>query len=184
MTEPLDVGGNFVFRQKSDWDAWNVQLGSDLTSAELSAVQSYTGSGYSSINSGLRQGVGHRNASHIDRAMRPIPFDAKVIRRTGIETFRELGVINADDILKLVGRTFKDKGFMSTAIKDGVWSGSVEMHISMPAGTMGRWVQPISHHKGEMEFLLSRETPMVITKIEKIPGRGFSSKFIIHMQVI
>lgn len=171
MTEPLSSGGNFEFQSKAKWDKWHETLGPDLTSHELDAVRAYTGSSYRSINSSLRGGRGHDLANAIDRAMRPTPFDAQVIRKTGMDAFRSLGVHSRADFEKLVARTFEDDGYMSTAIEHGHWGGDVEMIINVPKGTKARWVDPVSRNKGERELLLGRKQPMVITRVV-IPTHG------------
>lgn len=187
MTEPLKSGGNFQYRAKSDWDAWHTQMGPDLSSAELSAIRSYTGSSYHSINSALRQGIGttSRSVKPLDRAMRPLPFDAKIIRKTGMDAFRDLGVINPDDLLKQAGKVFQDRGYLSTAIEEGHWHGQVKMIIDAPQGTMARWVDPISSNRGERELLLGRETKMIITKVEKLPSPSYGGvNYVLHCQII
>jgi hypothetical protein len=175
MTEPLNISGNFKYRSQADYDKWDLDLGPvDLKQGEVQAVRSYCGSGYYEINSALRQAgaTPHRYTPFLDRAMRPIPFDTKVTRQCGTRAFRDMGVIDPKDLLSKVGEVYEDRGFLSTTrVENGIWSGNIKLQISVPKGTMCRWVRPISSHKSEQELLLGRNTKMVITEVA-FDGRG------------
>lgn len=182
-TGKIGPSGDFQYHPISRWNEWADQLGNDMSSSELAAVQSYTGSGYVNINSGLRSGQSPRNVARMDSAMRPTPFDARVTRQVSPNAFRSLGINSPKDLHDHVGKVFSDDGFMSTTIVEhGVWGGDIKMKIDMPQGTMGRWVgNGISHHNSEREFILARGTSMMITGVEDVPG---TKGVIVHMRIL
>jgi hypothetical protein len=148
---------------------WHSALGNDLTAAQLRALKTYTGSSYSQINSTLRNGISGTHWEEVfrdmDAGMRPIPSDVTLIRRTGYDAFGGI-----KDFTGMEGQSFADPGYLSTAVREGVWHGSIEMEIHAPAGTMGRYVNPFSSHKGEMEVILGRDTEFLIEKVERTSG--------------
>lgn len=182
-TGPLASGNNFGRRTDSEMMEWINSLGNDLTSQQVSAISKYTGSGYTEINNYLRFGSSYSGRTpagtikQLDEVFRPIPVDTRVTRR--ISSTQAFG----QDMNSLVGTVFADKGFLSTSIAEGVWSGSVEMIIDVPAGAPARYVRNISAHKSEYELLLPRETKMIVTRVEKRPG-GYSDNWLVHLQVI
>lgn len=172
MTGAPPGKGVFQHRPARDYDRWHVSLGNDLSETELAAVRSYTGSGYHDINANLRGGrASSSKAAAIDRAMRPLPFDATVTRWTGHEGFMQaFGIDSAKDIHKHVGAMWTDPAFFSTNISaEGIFGGrTVKLVMELPQGTPARWVNPISLHKGENELLVGRGTSFMITKVKDI----------------
>lgn len=180
--------GGTNYRRHSDGEMldWVQGLGMDLSPDEYGAVRDYTGSGYHKINDALRdkaKGVPARtprNVKHLDKAMRPIPFDTIVTRNiSGLNAF---GGVPPD---KLIGTVFRDPAFLSTSIKEGgVFSGNVQMIIKVPKGTQSRYVNDISYHKSEKELILGRETRMVIHSVEETTGNYGEKKWRVFMEVI
>ncbi len=140
-----------------------------LTATHKSAIQSYTGMGYSEINDALRKGTKlddhlEKKVKALDEALKPppgAPFDMTVHR----------GLILPKDVLdKLqVGKVWGDNAYMSTSVGHG-FSGSVKLHIAVPKGSGGAYVQTISNHKGEKEWLLPRHTLLKVIKREQLGG--------------
>lgn len=176
--------GDFKVRSVADMSK---AMPNDLTSESYSAFRSYTGSGYSRINTSLRQqqATGRVNSTvkAIDDGMAPLPFDALVVRNSGADTFLDIGITKgtAPD---LVGKVWSDSGFFSTSVRPGgVFRGQAfQMNIEVPKGTPCRWVgNGISSHTGEQELILARDTPMIITSVEIPPGGG---TIIVNMRVL
>lgn len=188
---PSQSGVNFrrySDRQMLDWVEPDT-LG--LNANHRKAITNYTNSGYHDINSYLRgggltddHGYGYNSGNvvklvqHLDETMRPLPHDITLTRNfNGVQYLPA----SPED---MVGVVYHDNAFMSTTIKEsGVFSGDVQLVINAPKGTMGRYVQDISHHKTEQEVLLARSTKMVVTKVEK-HGTDYSTRWRLYVDVI
>lgn len=141
------------------------------------AVGNYTGSGYSEINRGLRTGnVSDKVALKIkklDNAMTVVQQPMTVTRGMGLDGFGmgHIGTGTEASIREaLVGTIFEDQGFFSTSIApNGVFhrTGGVRLEIEVPPGAQGIWAQPVSNHKSELEFILARNTKMMVTSVER-----------------
>lgn len=132
------------------------------TDNERSAVGHYTDGGYTSMNRDLRAGKkptgqAATTTKYLDEflAKNSAPEDLKLYRK-----------VSGDyaNILKSVmfpGAKFIDRGFVSTSINDG-WSGSLHWKINVPKGSKGAYVDDISSHRGEREFILPRNSVFVV----------------------
>lgn len=119
-----------------------------LTPAERDAVVAYTGSGYRKINQILWEDPQLRNVTPLMRrrinnaqsALRkaPAPPNTVVWRRTSHGEFIE-------------GQVVQLNGFQSSSINYNTWSGRYLLEIKPSCGA---YVDPISRHKGEKEFLI------------------------------
>lgn len=180
---PIAEGTNFAHKSNSEMMKWINDLGNDLTSQQVDAIQSYTGSGYLSINRSLRYGSSHDVSSRVaglDGSMRPVPFDVRVVRNVS-----NTDVFGTHDMSQLVGTVFTDPGYMSTTIQPaGVFGGDVQMIIDVPKGSMARYVQNISSHKSEYEMLLARETKMIVKRVEEVSSGYGGKKYKVYMGVI
>jgi len=91
----------------------------------------------------------------IDNALagRPIPQDVVISRGTGLS---HVGM-NPQD---MVGQTFTERAYVSTSLGGpaDVFAGKeAVLHMRVPAGTPGIWVQNVGHYgAGERELLLGR----------------------------
>jgi hypothetical protein len=182
-------GRIFKHRERSKYNQWGDDLGRDLNDRERQSIKTYTGSGYRTINSALRGGKRNVNSRILETTMRPIPFDTMVTRHCGETAFRNMGVSSREDFAtKVLGKTYKDEGFMSTSIKaGGNWSGSVEMRISVPKGTPCRWVDNgLTSCPGENELIIQRGQTMLITRVETGAGGrgGFQGRTVIWAEII
>ena len=136
--------------QKHTDDWWR-----SLSESERQAWKNYTGSGYSEINRGLRNGGAPTpTAVKLSRSMEKTTREFTVFRGSPIpiEQFR-------------VGKLWTDKGFMSTAVNPGgAWTGT-KFEIIVSKGTKGRYIGKKSTHPGENEFLLDRGTKFRVLSI-------------------
>jgi hypothetical protein len=176
-------------------DAEMRQLYSGQLSTEVrSAVQGYTGSGYSTINGQLRgtypasPSVTARIA-RMDQAMQVVTTPMTVTRGMSMDGF-QMGYIgdgSAESIRNaLEGVIFSDPGFLSTSIApNGVFTQAVRLEIEVPPGAMGYYAQQISHHKSEYEYIMARDTNILITSVEEVPlASGYGTRWIVRGRVV
>ena len=148
-------------------------------------AREYTGGAYREINNTLRKGQRDGRMAGINRSMQPINSDMTVHRGT---TFDNLMDGNYGD---LQGQVFLDRGFTSTFIDSskgapGIASGNVGMTVRMNRGQKGAWVDGISQHKGEREFILPSNSHFYVHKVRPSTGRGWESgyKTIMDVEVV
>lgn len=146
--------------------------GSGPLPEQKAALLRYQSAGYQGINPMLRgtrfagQNDPKRKAEletdikHIDGAMKPLGQSFVAHRGVQMDAF---GVDNVDALSKLSGKTFTDKGYMSTAIGEKVnpafKSKQVHMKINIPAGTKAFHmpdIAPDARMKAEKELVLGR----------------------------
>lgn len=183
-----DVPEGFPFRSSQSMLDWISEDTANLPSPQRSAISNYTGSDYHSINEYLRGGYSYdtsavdRTVSNLDKSMRPMPFNTRVVRHvSGTEVF---GTTNLET---MVGKVIRDKGFLSTTIKEtGVFtSGNVRMIIDVPQGAKARYVQDISMHKSEQELLLARGSHLKIKAVERGGESSWGgNRWTVYMEVI
>lgn len=133
---------------------------------QMSAIKSYSGGGYSSMNDSLRHGnegiqpgsnIAHLK-SYLDTCS--TDHDAVVYRKVSGDYAKILSSVIEE------GTIFKDKGFMSTAPTPGTWSGSMQMVITTKKGAKGTPINDWSNHPGENEILFNAGSRLKVTKIE------------------
>ncbi|MBX9395106.1 protein phosphatase, partial [Streptomyces sp. TRM72054] len=140
-----------------------------------SGVVTYTGSAYDPINSHLRYGTDVPQhildtIKNMDEIMdaRPVPEDVMVVRGTGVDHVKVDG-LPIDSPLDMLGGTFDDKAFTSTALgktppppfdQKPVW-----MHLRVPKDTPALWLEPITQVKGERELLLAKGSEYKVTRV-------------------
>jgi hypothetical protein len=132
-----------------------------LSSKEIDAVQHYNGTGYQKINSDLRAGKEPSGtAKLIDSALSKSPLSESMVAYRGFSG-RELMA----DFKNSVGKTFSDKGFVSTSLDKNIATGfmrgqgKVLATIHIPAGTHAGYVGA-----GERELLIGRGQGFRITE--------------------
>jgi hypothetical protein len=155
---------NYSFVSETRFVEWANQ-NANMPSEVFNAVRRYTGSSYREINGGLRKaGTVTDTVRNIDRAMIPLPFDTRVVRYVGTDTFDSLGGID-----NIGGKVFKDRGFFSTAVhtKGTFSSYPVRIEVDLPAGTPSRYVDTFSAVKGEKELIVQREQDFIVTSVTK-----------------
>ncbi|GHD98933.1 ADP-ribosyltransferase [Streptomyces alanosinicus] len=140
-----------------------------------SGVVTYSGSAYDPINNHLRYGTDVPQhildtIKNMDEIMdaRPVPEDIMVVRGTGVGHI-EVGGHPIDSPLDMIGGTFDDKAFTSTALGESppppfnqkpVW-----MHLRVPKDTPALWLEPITLVKDERELLLAKGSFYKVTRV-------------------
>ena len=73
---------------------------------------------------------------------------------------------DADYLQTCIGKTLRDRGFMSSAVtEDDAWGADVLYKIYVPKGTHGMYVDPISANSGEREYLFNLDQNFVLHQI-------------------
>lgn len=73
------------------------------------------------------------------------------------------------------GAVYRDPGFASTTLSKSVGTDFMSedlLKINMPVGYHGAYLNPISEYGGEYEYLLSPNTKLVVTKVQKVTIKG------------
>lgn len=151
-----------------------------LTPDEVKAAQFYKGTGYKSINQGLRHGglsdLNRRRVDLLDSAIRKgaLPKDTKLYRQSALGAFGPDG--------PRVGQVVRDDGFVSTSLRRQL-QGDYRHHaktviteIAVPAGTHGAWMDRANYGTDfplpkvgvnlvENEFTLARGTSFEVVRV-------------------
>ncbi len=155
---------------------------------EKEGLRHYTGGAYHAMNGYLRGINTHIDPSdkrHIApaiRGFRPSPEPMLLRRGTGANQFVTLGVGRGETHLLwgITGKTFEDKGFLSTsAAGRAAFGGEVALEIEAPIGTPAMWVDNFSKHPGENEMLLA---PGLKYKILNVRKEG--STFVMRLRIV
>jgi hypothetical protein len=207
----LGQDGNFVPRTADEWHAWE-QTHGPMTDEQRYALWFYSDDLSGHLNPALRgQGAGQlvtdkaavaAVAGDLDQAMRPVPFDTVVHRKTSVGEFSSLNVTDPAQLANLKGATFTQQGYASTSIESGTWSGQVELIIQVPKGTRGRYLggttagaqptnplapatgAPLASMPGEMEFLVERGTSFQIMDVRQgSPGPNGQPRWTVEVRV-
>lgn len=170
-----DEKRGLLARKSSQYGKWK----SSLTSDQKSAIDAYTTGGYADLNDFLRRRGDWQNIDA--NAMTEFKNDLsacisefnvkepiKVYRYTGKDTFGDLSLD------KLVGREWRDLGFMSTSptlegIENAVVTGKdTVLEIFVPPGKgRGAYLNELSPWKDmEYEFLLKDGSTFTITDVD------------------
>jgi hypothetical protein len=109
-------------------------------------------------------------------AMMPAPENMLLKRGTGYINLPD-GFQSAEGAMKLIGKTFQDKAFVSSTVagESGHFSHhSLQLIIEAPKGTPGVWMNDNSHFKGtENEYLLAAGTKFHVISGEQKNGKTF-----------
>ena len=147
-----------------------------LTKAERAAVSDYTGSAFGAINSVLRnEGFNPESFPNSNITKQVNAIDSALQRGTlqeGAILYRGFSANNITSALESgqlkPGMLITDTGFMSTSARhEEAFGGTIQLRIFAPPGTKGLYVEPISHFKGEREFILPRNTTVAVRGIHK-----------------
>lgn len=174
--------GNAV-RSKAD-DEWMRLHDSpmDRLTPHVASVQQYTGSDYVHINGSLRAGKSPPIAPKISAALGQVKTDMIVTRGTSLAKHMPLG-----DIGSMQGQVFIDRAFLSTTAGNetgATFGGDTLLHIKVPAGTRGSWVDPISALKGEDEFLLDQDLTYYVHSVRSSHGTGTGYRWEMDVEVV
>lgn len=172
-TEFDDHGGAdkwFANEKLSNFSEWRT----GLSDAEYKALKSYTGGGYSSMNSSL-YGIPWDEMSATQKAKMAALYDAisrfelkkgiNVTRKADFQifgakdTYSQMTVDQIKDFLKQTNGVVQNDGFMSFSADPrgrGINGNSVVIHLRIPPSKgAGAYVNPISSNMGEMEYVLN-----------------------------
>ena len=160
-----------------------------MTSAQKSAIYSYTGSASGTVNNALRFGKGYdlasafKKAKQIQNAMYPAP--RSLILHRGTNDIGVPGLNSFADVQKLVGQPFEEKGFSSASVGGfAAFQGKkFLLEIEVPKGTPGAYVDPVSSNKGEREYMLAAGTKFRVLSV-KDNGTSYPGRYIIRVRVI
>jgi hypothetical protein len=159
------------FEAAKSYESWHNNMSPD----ENKALVWYQGNGYKTINGHLRSGAAKgqmtdQNIANLDKAIAKtsLPKDTILYRGTAFSAYSaQLG----DDPSKWVGKTFEDKGYMSTTVDFAQSFSGVKAVVRAPKGTKGGFLGnlPGGSHNNEQEILMARGTKMVITGVQYNP---------------
>lgn len=158
---------------KSHWG----ELVDSLPAHERDALVDYSGSSYRPINEFLRgNAVGTEQVSSwindIDSAMSrsSLPEDLVVHRGTGVDHW--LAEHNVTKVSQLEGRVLDEKGYMSASLGPAAFGHKPAiLHLRVPEGAEGIWVDGISQNAGERELLLGRGNQIRVTSVVNEGGQ-------------
>jgi len=169
------MGTNYPTEVERKFDTWK----STLTTGERNSIQSYTGSGYSGMNSYLR---GTTTDSHYKEH---IEYATKALMKAPKPPPPELvwrGTSSTDWAANLAsGDVIEMKGLQSTSIKPEFahsWAGGKGTLMEIKP-SMGAYVKPLSSHPHEYEYLMPHGAKYRIVgkKTIKIYDRGAGRTF-------
>lgn len=168
-----------VFRDISAQDALHEYGYTDAGTPTGDALFAYsTEYGYLTINNKLRGGPERTYSEDfrpdevddvvplIDGAMETFREDLNLFRRTEPRSF---GMTHGDDPASMVGKTFRDDGYMSTTVNpdNSALDGSVDLTIRAPRGSKGVYIERVSEFPLEQEMLLARGTKYRVVSASK-----------------
>ena len=140
---------------------------SNLSNWQTESVKDYTGSDYRAMNGVLRGTISTDNADvgtfmqigGVTTAIQQFDLKSPIIVYRGTSHKIFGGKFTVDQFNQMKGCTITDNGFGSSAAdKAHSWKhkGYI-MKITVPQGKgRGAWVDPMSLHKGEQEFIIQR----------------------------
>jgi hypothetical protein len=153
-----------------------------ITEDQRYALKVYTSSAYGPINNALRDGRPvpanlSANVAHMDAALaaHPLQHPLATRRTIGMDAFGidwKFGAGLTDDPNTLKGRTFHDKGFMSTrgdGKRDGNDPAMIALTFEVPAGVGAIDVSHFSNAPAEKEIVLQRGLSYQITDVHVDP---------------
>lgn len=154
-----------------------------LPSLQQQAIRSYTGSGYSAMNSAIIIGKHNNMAANaalgVAAASVPIPEGTVLSRRCALKKTASGVAANPKEQLQVlldkgVGSVWQEFGIISTAYTAGTWAGALHMRITAGPGLTGLFAatppsgvkgSSISSHGSEHEIILPVGTRFMIREI-------------------
>lgn len=126
-----------------------------LRRQEKKALWKYTGSDFMDINIALRTEISPSDIiqEYIDKMTSAIGKNKlkesvwvrRGISERGLAKFLDLDIIGQEDI---VGKTFVEKGFMSTGVSNDAGFDGINLKICLPKGTQAVYAEPFSSYGG------------------------------------
>jgi hypothetical protein len=159
------------FEAAKSYESWH----NNMSQEENKALVWYQGNGYQTINKHLRTGAAKgqmtdQNIANLDKAIDKTSLSKDTILYRGT-AFSAYSTQLGDDPSKWVGKTFEDKGYMSTTVDFNQSFSGVKAVIRAPKGTKGGFLGnlPGGTHNNELEILMARGTKMAITGVQYNP---------------
>lgn len=149
-----------------------------ITEEEQRGVRIYTGSTYQSMNAYLRgiktaEDVGEIIVKYVDWCASALekastPRDMIVRRGDNYNMLKDLGIdFSKGNLENIKGSMVESKAFFSTSPDPrGGFDRDIEYVVKVPKGSQGMYVDSISQHKGEEEFLLNRGGRFIVEDVE------------------
>lgn len=175
-----DESRGLLARRNSQHAKWQFSL----TQNEKDCISDYTGGGYYDLNNYLRK-IGDWQkrdaekeefiARNLDSAISRYKLRDNIRVQRGVmeDALDNLLAQYSDDISMLIGKIYRDSGYMSTTVLQGnsvATAKPVIFEIEIPAGAgRGAYVNQLAgqYQDAEYEFLLARNSKFEITGIEK-----------------
>ena len=127
-----------------------------LSGPEGNSLWKYTGPDYADINVALRTEVPATDTvqgyvKNMTAAIRKSRIKENVwvrrgISQRGLEKFLDIDTVN--NINDVIGKTFVEKGFMSTAVASDAGFEGINLKICLPEGTQAIYAEPFSRYGG------------------------------------
>ena len=172
------AGGGAKYREVTDDSIFDKSVDkwtTDMSKSELNAAELYTGSAYYQWNESLRtkDGKGWEvYTDNLDNALSKFNLKENIVTYRGLGYGAMQDIFGSDSpdmktIYGMKGAIISDKAFLSTSIDKNVarnFGGNYMFKINIPKGKgRGAYVDSISKHSGEREFLMPRNTQLKIT---------------------
>lgn len=159
-----------------------------LNDTDIAALRAWTGPLYSDINRFLRYGVNvgdeiKQIAKNIEKALNKLELPETIIAKRGVEKttlrhmFPDITIDKPEDIEKLIGKTFPDKGFFATTPHpQGGLGGGVKMFVKVPKGTKGGYIEKFAYNEREYELLLQKGYSYRVINAKTVPNKYFKNE--------
>lgn len=167
------------------WQQMVNKHGTAWTASQRSALRTYTGGAYYSMNAylyGKLDSVSATHAKSISQAQLGMrPSDRPLLLHRGVNFNGIASSTGHADLEKKVGTTWKSGGFFSTSVggKAAFASHPVSLEVEAPPGTPMAWLDPISQYKGENEMLLAAGLHYRIVSVKKV-----GTKTVVRLRVV
>ena len=173
----VDYNDISIYDIEREHEEWINEIVNDRTDR---GVTTYTGSSYRKMNNFLRKGSPidddrYDAIQRAERAMNTAIVDEprSVWRGCDYSTLSKMIHDNGGNPKTIEGLVIEDKGFMSTTVrKKEAWGGEFLMKVNCPTMSKGGYVDSISNHRGELEFLLQRGTKMTVVECKEYEDSG------------
>lgn len=188
----LTTSGAFAMQRKIKPDGFSKN--------ESDTIHFYTGSGYEKMNASLRpdaQDTGgyehlsdkkkqavHDLVGYMRGAMRPSDRNMLLVRGA---TPTQLGLGDNDNIADYVGRTFTDRGFMSTTITPSALNDlehDLVFEIEAPKGTKMLFARRAAVHPEEDEMIIAPGTKFKITGVRDGNGDYDGARKVLRLRIV
>ena len=174
----VDKGGSYdQWRSGLSWDEQDAI--NRYTADSDPTNERYKSGNFQEINSALRSGKGldempkdlAEQIRSMDSAIEKSELNEPIIVNRKSSADLLYGLTDPDEIMELFGgKVLQDPAFLSTsaANKGSLIDGEIIYRIAVPAGKgRGAFLDPMSEYQGENEFLLKRDTKLVVMNAYK-----------------